>query len=410
MARFKYTAADPADPTNRITAEIEANTQQEAFIRIQEKGYQPLEIEEAGKGIALGSLDAFKNRVKDQQLAFITRQMATMINAGLSPLETLSVLIEATQSQALRNALAGVKEEINQGSSPSEAMRAYPKIFDEQYCSLVSAGEASGDLPGSLFRLADALDKQAKFKREVRSAMSYPVGVLVFAMIIVIIMLMVVVPQFAAMFSDLGGNLPAPTAFLVKASNFLKSATGIISLFVAPPVFFFLFRKYISTEGGRRQWDTFKLKMKPKAFANLVEKVCVARLMRALSTLYGAGIPVTMALRISGPTTNNQIVLDKVKQATEDINQGSSLAEAFQENEVVPPMACAMLLAGEKSGEVSKMLEKVAEVYEEEVEAAVEGIKAMIEPMLMMVIGGIVGSVVVSLYLPMFSIYDQIAS
>lgn len=409
MPKFTYNAYAIADPSERVTgAQIEATSQQEAIQLIQQNGYQPIEIRESAGGLDLPAVRALRNRVKPQQLAFVTRQMATMIGAGMSPIETLQVLEGATTNNRLKLALADVREGINQGKTPSEAMEQYPEIFNITYTNLVRAGEVGGDLPTSLFRLADSLDKDAQFKREVKSAMFYPVGVLIFASLIVIAMLMFVVPAFEGMFKELDSELPKPTQMLVSASAFLKSPIGIVTLFVAPPSAAFLFRKWIGTQSGRYAWDRFKLKVKPKAISNLVTMIVTARFVRSMATLYGAGIPVIRTLEIAGPTSGNAVVNERVEDATESIKQGATIAAALREHEVLPDMASAMLVAGEKSGDVSGMMEKVAEVYEEEVAAAVKGLKAIIEPLLMVVIGGIVGTVVVSLYMPMFSIYDKI--
>ncbi len=406
MARFRYSAYSARNPEDsREGMFIEAGSKDEAIAIISAQGYVLTSVEEVNDG-GLDINLSFKRRVKDQDIAFVTRQMATMVQAGMSPIETLEVLVKVSTNKRLAAALDDVREAIQQGAAPSEAFKQHPDIFDDSYTSLVAAGEESGELAESLSRLADALDKRAQFRREVKSAMVYPLSVIVFALGIVTAMLMFVVPAFEEIFAEVKGELPAMTKALVAASDIVTNQWYLI--LIVPPALVYAIRRWIKTDGGKRIWDRYKINQKPKKLADLYEKIITARFMRSLATLYGAGIPVLRALEISGPTANNILIQEQIQDASEDIQQGATIAQALSDNEVLPDMAAAMLIAGERSGEVSVMMDKVAEVYEAEVEATVKTIKSIIEPALMVLIGGIVGLVVVSLYMPLFSIYDQI--
>lgn len=409
MARFVYSAYRIDDPSVRVEGErVEASSAQDAIQIVQRRGYQPISLKEVGAGLELPKVRSLRRQVKDQQLGFATRQMATMIRSGMSPIETFEVLESNSSNLHLTEALGDVREAINQGKTPAQAMAEHPEIFDEEYISLVRAGQAGGDLPGALYRLADSLDRRAQMKREVRSALTYPLTILLLSAVIVIGLLIFVVPTFEEIFADLDSELPAMTQMLVSASDFIKSPLGIIALFVVPPALWLAFRQWTATPAGKLRWDTFKLNLRPRRLSHLIEMLTTARMMRSLATLYGSGIPIIEALNIAGPTSGNEVIKLRVAAAAENIQQGAKITAALRKYDCIPDMASAMLAAGERAGDVAAMMEKVAEVYEGEVESAVRTIKSIIEPGMMLVVGVVVGVVVISLYQPLFTMYDLI--
>jgi type IV pilus assembly protein PilC len=404
--RFEYRAYAADDPRRELTDVVEAETRADAASMLRRNGFVPIEIKAvSAKKFDPNNIQLGPKKVTIRELALFTRQFSTMIKAGMSPLQSLEVVTRTLKNKWFADSLTDVRDAITSGADLSSALSRHPKIFGALYVSLVKAGEAGGDLPLALDRLATQMETDATIRAEVKSAMVYPVVVLVFAGLILTAMLIFVVPTFSTLFEDTGGELPSLTRYMVNISDVMRKFFYLI-----PVVIFgirFSVRKVLSTKKGRYNWDKFKLRM-PMKIGPLYQKVVTARFMRTLATLQSSGVPILTALEITAPTANNVIVEEAVHGAISEVKTGSDISKAIASMHIFPDMATAMVQAGEESGELTTMLEKVAETYEEEVSTAIKGLKALMEPIMMMLIGGVVGTVVIALYLPSFKIYDQI--
>ena len=346
-----------------------------------------------------------RKRVKPKSLQIFSRQFATMIDAGLSVVTALVILEEQTDDDALAEVIADVRERVEGGALLSEAMGEHPNVFNRLYIAMVEAGEAAGVLDVVLDRVAIQIEKEQKIKRRVKGAMIYPSVVLVFATLVLIGMLLFLVPIFVKIFDDLGGELPILTQYVLKASNALRGYWFIIFPVVGGIVFgFFRWKK---TEGGRRIWDTFKLKI-PMSIGSVVRKVAMARFSRTLSTLIASGVDIMKALEITSQTAGNWVVERAVIEARVRVQEGAAIAQPLIDDPVFPPMVGQMVKIGEETGELEKMLGKVADFYEDEVDAAIAALTSIIEPLMMVGVGVMVGIIIIAMYLPMFKMLSLI--
>lgn len=404
MAKFRYTAYQSSNPGQQVTDVLEAPGETDATRMLLARGLQPLTIEEVkDSGLNL-QMDILPDKVKPQDLAYFSRQMATLVGAGIPVLSAMEIAARGSKKKTLREAVDSARNDINQGLPVSDALARHPKVFDSLYVSLIRAGE-SGDLQGALNRLADMLELSAQQKREVKGAMVYPLGVAIFTGVILIAMLMFVVPAFQGIFAQAGSGLPTPTQILVNASDLVKKFWYLLPVVIGGGIFGF--KRWKQTEQGRSIIDDLKLKM-PIGIGTLNEKIVTARFARTLATLQASGVPLLQSLEIAAPTANNKTIEVAVSKAALDVQNGRPLSIALREREVFPDMAMSMLESGEKAGRVGEMLNKVAETYEEEVANAVKALKSVMEPAMMVGIGLFIGVIVVSLYLPMFSIYEKV--
>jgi type IV pilus assembly protein PilC len=350
-------------------------------------------------------LEPFK-RIKLGDLVIFSRQLATMINAGLPIVRALYVLSEQTENPKLNEVVVAVRKDVEAGLSLSEALEKHPKVFSRLYVEMVKAGEIGGILDGVLLRVADQLEKDQDLRRKVKSAMTYPIVVLVLAILAMTVMLVFIVPVFAKIYDELGGTLPLLTRITMGASNIMTSIFGVL-VYAGLALAVFLFLRWKKTESGRKVWGRAVLRI-PAKIGDVVHKVTLARFARTLATLSAAGVPILQAMEITATSSGNWVVENALLKSRDAIREGIPLYRPLEEEPVFPPMVTRMIAVGEETGDIDGMLTKIAEFYESEVEAAVKALTSIIEPLMIVVVGGIVGGIVIAMYLPMFRIFELI--
>jgi len=390
-----------------LEGSLEADSTTLVANRLRQMGYVPLAIDKKASGalqreLSIPGLGA--NRIKMKDLAVFNRQFATMINSGLSLLRSLNILAEQTESKALANIINEVRQDVERGSSLSQAMARHPKAFNRLYIAMVRAGETGGVLDQTLLQLADTLEKQVELKHKIKSAMTYPIAVLALVLLIVTAMLLFIVPMFKGLYNDLGGTLPLPTRVLLAVSSIMVKAFPVVLILMAAAVFGF--KRWIQTDKGRAIFDAFKLKV--PVFGKLVHKTALTRFSRTLASLLRSGVPILESLEITSDTVGNTVAARAVLDVQEGVKQGEPIARRMEQHKIFPPMVTQMLAVGEETGAVDTMLDKMGEFYEQEVEATVAALTSLLEPALIVVLGGAVGSMVISLYMPMFNIIKLI--
>ena len=369
-------------------------------------GYTPISIEERSKArfSADVSIPGMGGKVKLKDVAVFSRQFATMINSGLSLIRALAILADQTENAQLAKVAGEVRLDVEKGSSLSVSLAKHPKVFNRLFIAMVRSGEVGGVLDAVLVRLADTIEKQVELRRKVRSAMTYPVVVLSVCIVIATAMLLFIVPQFKAIYTDLGGELPTPTKVLISISDLLKQFFPIFVLLAGVAVF--LFRRWIKSPQGRPKWDAFRLRV--PVFGGLVRKTALARFSRTLAALTRSGVGILESLEIVADTAGNEVVSVAVRDTQQAVKRGDTLARPLEQHEVFPPMVVQMIAVGEETGALDEMLDKIADFYDQEVSATVDALTSLIEPMLIVFMGAIVGGMIISLYLPMFNIIKLI--
>jgi type IV pilus assembly protein PilC len=338
--------------------------------------------------------------IDTKDLVIFTRQFATMIDSGLPLVQCLDILSSQQEKPAFKQILLKVKESVESGSTFADALAKHPKAFDELFVNLVAAGEIGGILDTILNRLAAYIEKAMKLKKQIKGAMVYPVTIMSIAVIVVGVILVFVIPTFAKMFADFGGELPAPTKFVIALSDFLlKYIIVIIAAFFAT---IWGFKKFYATPVGRKKVDAFALKA-PIA-GPLIRKVAVAKFTRTLGTMVSSGVPIMDGLEIVAKTAGNKIIEEAIFGVRQAISEGKTMAEPLQACGIFPPMVVQMIAVGEATGAMDAMLTKIADFYDDEVDDAVSAMTAMMEPMLMVFLGTTVGGLVVAMYLPIFKL------
>jgi type IV pilus assembly protein PilC len=396
MGLFSYTAKD--NQGLKLTGVLEAADQSEAIGILHKKGLIVIGVkEERAKRAAEG-------RVKLDELVVFSRQLATMVESGITLVQALHILSEQSENKVLSGVTLKIKEDIESGSSLHEAMAKHGKIFSNLYINMVKAGETSGMLDEILDRLASYLEKASALQRKVQSSLVYPTVVICMAVLITVVLLVKVVPTFEGIFRSLGGTLPMPTQVLIFISNTLRR----MFLFLVVGLFGigFLIAKYVSTPKGRYQVDFYSLKL--PVFGPLLRKYVVAKFSRTLATLVKSGVPILSALEIVGKTAGNTVVEQTVNNARVSIREGEPISEPLSKSGVFPPMVVRMISVGEQTGQLEKMLNKIADFYDEQVDAAVSGLTSMIEPLVIGFLGIIIGGIVVALFMPIFKITELI--
>lgn len=369
--------------------------------RLREMGYIPIDIQ-AASSINLRTeieIPGLTDRVKLKEVAVMSRQLATMVAAGLTLVRALGVLADQMESKQLRNALLAVRGELGRGVSFSQALEQHPRIFDPLYLAMVRAGEASGQLDQVLLDLASSIEHRVELRGKVRSAMSYPAIVVFVVIAILVAMMVVVVPTFKHLYASLHGTLPLPTRIVIQVSGMLASlwALAILAGLVAVMVGV---RRWARTDRGRRTVD--RLKLRPPVFGPLAHKIALSRFATTLSSLLSSGVGIIAALEITAENVGNRVLADAVRAARGGVREGRSLGSTLADDPVVPPMVTQMIETGEEAGAVSEMLAKVGQFYDGEIAATVNSLTALLEPCLIVFMGACVGAVVISLYLPMF--------
>jgi type IV pilus assembly protein PilC len=402
MATFAFKAVDLAGIP--ATGEIEGADKKTVTSELKAKGLKVMALEEKKSGLQM-ELRLGPKRVKASELTVMSRQLATMISSGMTLLRAFYVLEEQIENQLLRETVAAVREDIEAGLNFSDALERHPKVFNPLYVAMVRSGETGGVLEEALERVSDQLEKDDSLRRQVKSAMAYPVVVFSFAMMVLIGMIAFIVPVFVGVFKDFGGELPAITKFTVALSNLV---TGQWYILLALAVGGFIaFRKWKSSSWGRPQWDAFRLRI-PFSIGKTVQKIALARWSRTFSALYGAGVPIMHAIEVTGQTAGNAVVDKAMAAVIESVKSGGSIATPLKDAPIFPPMVAQMIAIGEETGNLDTMLSKVADFYEDEVAAAIKALTSILEPVMIVLVGGIVGFIVVAMYMPMFKVYDAI--
>ena len=396
MATFIYHARDTAGKA--IGGDIEALDQQTAAVQLMERG---LMVTTMRPGVGRkAARKRHQGKVKSQDLVVFTRQLATMMDAGLPLVQTLTALEEQTESKTFKPILRNVTEKVEQGHSFSEALTEYPKVFTRLYVSMVEAGETGGLIAEILDRLAAYLESTARLKKKVKSAMSYPVIVCFIAISIALFLIIKVIPIFADIYKDFGAQLPGPTQVLINISNVIRHYFLLTIATVAGTIFGFV--KLRRTKRGGAIWDRTKLRM--PVFGKLIHKIAISRFARTFAALLRSGVPILETLRIVGQSSGNTVVEDAVQKTAASIERGDNLALAMRQHSIFPPMLVRMVSAGEQTGKVDVMLEKIADFYDEEIEATLSGLTALIEPLLIVFLGVVVGGIVICMFLPIFKL------
>lgn len=350
------------------------------------------------------NISIFQPKVTGKDVVVFTRQLSTMIDAGLPLVQCLQILARQQNNATFKKVLLAIQNDVETGTTLADSMRKHPKIFDNLYSNMVEAGELGGILDTILSRLATFKEKTMALQKRIKGAMTYPAISLVLSLFILAVILVFVVPVFDKMFQDFGSALPAPTQLVVNLSRYVKSY--IIYALPAGIILIWLFKKYYDTEKGRFQMDSMIL-WSP-VIGTLVRKVAVSKFTRTLSTMLQSGVPILDALTVVARTAGNKVIERAVLRVSASIAEGRPIAEPLEESGVFPPMVVQMINVGESVGELDTMLEKVADFYDEEVDQAVENLTAMIEPFMMVFLGGMIGGLVVAMYLPIFKIVSVV--
>lgn len=386
-----------------VKGSLEAPSEVAVASRLVSMGLLPVSIARASEHTGLKkeiSIPGFKKKIKLKELAVMSRQMATMIGAGLSLLRSLNILAEQTENSALAKILGKVRDDVETGVSTSDAFAKHAEIFPPLMISMIRAGEAGGFLEGALDSIAVNFEKEVKLKGKIKSALTYPVIVLIMSLVSVVSMLVFIVPVFQKMFTSLGGKLPLPTMMLVYLSQAMAWIGPLmIVIFIA---FSIWWPKNKNTERVRKRLDPLKLKL--PVFGILMKKIAIARFSRNFSDMIRAGVPILRALQIVGETSGNWVIQTSLEEVADSVRQGHSLSGPLSDHPVFPPMVTQMIAVGEDAGSLEVMLNKIADFYDQEVEAATEQLTAMIEPLMVAFLGVVIGSMVIALYLPIFNI------
>lgn len=408
LKRFSYTARDAQGKV--VSGTVSADSQTAAAKRLQNMSLAPLSLRAAtGKGSGAGLSTSLKlperrKKVKAKHIAVFARQFATMIEAGLPLIRSLNALANQTDHPEMARVLPLVRNDVEGGTAFSLALSRHPSVFPPLMIGMVAAGEVSGSLGEAMNQVADNYDKEAKLRSKVVSALTYPVIVLVMAFLMVAFMMMFVIPRFAEVFKQLGGELPLPTQILMTLSSL--SIYIFPALVVAFVAFSFWWRRHKSDRKVRNIVDPLKLKI--PILGKFQNKIIMARFSRTLSSLLGSGVPVIQSLEIVASTVGSIVVSDALMEVRNAVRAGKPIYSTIEQFSVFPPLVVQMVSTGEETGQVPTMLTKVAEYYETEVEAASENLSAALEPILLIFLAVIVGSMIIALYLPMFTVYQNI--
>ena len=402
MPTFTYTAR--ARDGKKQKGTMTAESQQALRQLLSQQGLTAENAQEIKKG---GRLQGkMGKKVKTAELLVFTRQLSTIVSAGLPLLQGLDILAEQTDNEGFAGIIESVAANVESGQSFSDALGEFPRAFPDLFVSMVRAGEAGGDLDGVLLQLADYLEAMEELRRRIKSAMTYPV--VAFSMIILIAagLIIWVVPQFAEIFGSFGRQLPMPTRILIATSEVLRSwrAAAIVGVFVAIIVGV---KMYAKTPAGRYQLDAVKLRM--PVFGPLQRKVAISRFTRTLSTLIRSGVSILQALEIVERTSGNEVFARAVKDAGDSVRSGETLADPLARSEQFPAMVTRMIAVGERTGALEQMLAKISDFYDSEVKATVDGLTSLIEPILIMMMGIVVGGIVVALFMPILQLSSLVS-
>ncbi len=397
MAVFAFSGRTRTGQT--ISGEMEAPSREAVVAQLRRQQVLATSIKPKARDIAI-SIPGFGAKANEKDLAVITRQLATMIDAGLPLVQCLDILAQQQEKKFLKSTLQDIRQDVEGGSTFSAALKKHPKVFSGLYTNMVEAGEAGGILDTILNRLAAYIEKAMTLKKRVKTAMFYPATIVSVALVVVTFLLMYVIPTFEQLFAGFGASLPLPTVIVLKLSNFVQAyilfiVGGLVGTVVG-------LRMYYRTEGGKRAIDGLLLRL--PIFGTLIRKVAVAKFTRTLGTLVSSGVGILDGLDITARTAGNKVVEDAILKARTTIAQGKTIAEPLQASKVFPPMVTQMIAVGEQTGALDRMLNKIADFYDEEVDSSVAGLTSLLEPLLVIFLGVIIGGVVIAMYLPIFKL------
>jgi type IV pilus assembly protein PilC len=408
MSTYVFKVADLAGV--KSSGEVEAESKQALASQLKARGLIVLDISDkrASTEIRL----TFLERVKANDLAVFARQLSTLITSGVSILRSLGVLEDQTESRLLKETIVEVRHDVEAGATFGDALQRHPKVFNPLFVAMVRAGESGGVLESALQRVATQLEQDASLRRQIRSAMMYPIFVMTFAFIVLAALVSFLVPIFEGIFKEFGGSLPAPTKLCVAISHAFTHAwfgflPGILGILMMIGAVAFAFVKWKGSVRGRPYWDRFKLRV-PMKIGTIVQEIAVARWSRTLSSLTAAGVPLLLALDITGKTGGNVVMEEAMDNVIASVKRGGSLSQPLAKASIFPNMVTHMVGVGEETGELDAMLAKIAEFYEDRVAISVKGLTSIMEPIMIVVIGSLVGFIVISMYLPLFEVYNQI--
>ena len=397
MATFVWTGRTPKGSMQK--GEVVAKSRDEVIAVLRKQRILVTSVQQKVGQINI-SIPGFGGKVKDKDIVVFTRQLATMIDAGLPLVQCLEILANQAENRVFGKAIADIRADVEGGSTYADALRKHPKVFDELYVNMVAAGEAGGILDTILNRLSKHIEKAMKLKKQIKGAMVYPSTIVGVAIVVISILMVWVIPTFATIFTDFGGALPLPTQIVINASNFMKS--NFLYMIIGAVTFCFLLRAYYRTEKGRRNIDALLLKL--PVFGDLIRKAAVAKFTRTLGTLISSGVPILEGLIIVAKTAGNKIIEEAILVARQSISEGKTIADPIAKAKVFPPMVVQMIAVGETAGALDAMLAKIADFYDDEVDAAVTALTALMEPMLMIFLGVVIGFIVIAMYLPIFKL------
>ena len=397
MAKFMWEGRTRVGGT--MTGEIEAPNEAFVIAQLRRQQIVPVKIKNKPRDLGL-RIPGRKGKVSRRDLAIFTRQFATMIDAGLPLVQCLDILGMQQENQAFKQVILKVKEDVESGSTFADALEKHPKVFDELFVNLVSAGEVGGILDTILARLAAYIEKAMKLAKQVKSAMVYPSTILAVALIVTTVLLLYVIPIFGQMFQDFGAALPAPTMIVLAISAYTRKyfLLGLVLLVVL----ILGIRWYYKQDGGRRRID--RLLLRVPIFGDLLRKIAVARFSRTLGTMVSSGVPILESMDIVAKSAGNKIIEEAIVKARASISEGKTISEPLAESKVFPVMVTQMVSVGEATGALDTMLNKIADFYDDEVDAAVGALTSLLEPMLMIFLGVVIGGLVIAMYLPIFKL------
>lgn len=400
MPSFVYVARDTASG-REIRNSLEAATEQAAIAALLNRNMLVVSIQEkvGKKGKTSGG------KVALQDLVIFTRQLATMIDAGLAMVQCLQGLAEQTQNKVMRDVIKDVCTRVESGDSFSEALMKHPKVFNRLYVSMVAAGEKGGLLAEILARLATYLENTARLRKKVKSAMMYPTIVTIVAIVITTFLLVKVIPVFGEIYDGFGAKLPGPTQFLINLSHIVRDWFLLIFLGLGGLVYAWLY--FIKTKSGREFWDARRIKL--PIFGPIAHKICLARFSRTLSSLIRSGVPILEVLQIVSQTVGNVVMEKAIKQASGDIERGEGISAALGKHPVFPNMLIRMCTAGEQTGKMDAMLERISDFLDDEIETTLSGLTSLIEPILIVFLGVVVGGMVICMFLPIFKLSEVVS-
>lgn len=398
MSLFSYVAKDASGKT--LKGNVESDSKALLIDSLRQKGLVIISIEELKKK----TKSVRQAKIKLDDLVVFSRQLATMVNSGIPLIEAIDILATQVEKPGFRKVLFKVKNDIETGSSLSEAMAIHTGIFSSLYINMVRAGESSGLLDEILDRLAGYLEKAAALARKIKSSLIYPAVVITMAVLITLVLILKVIPTFKGIFETLGGTLPLPTRLLIAFSDIVRSM--FVYIVAALVIAAILFTRYIRTEKGRLMFDKFCLKV--PIFGIMFQKVAIAKFSRTLSTLTKSGVPILTSLEIVSKTAGNKVLELTINEVRTSVREGEMIAEPLSKTGLFPPMVVRMIAVGEKTGKLENMLTKIADFYEEQVDAAVSGLTSLIEPLIIAFLGIVIGGIVIAMFLPIFKITELI--